>query len=112
MRLQGFRCFECNGAAHHAHHVIPFSQGGTRTVPLCESCHSKVHGLDMSDHSRLTKEGLKRARAAGKRVGRPRKPMPEAEILADFQAGVSIKELAVKFEASRIMIWRICAGVR
>lgn len=37
-------CFECGNPASHHHHVIPRSLGGTKTVPLCESCHPRAHG--------------------------------------------------------------------
>jgi 5-methylcytosine-specific restriction endonuclease McrA len=37
-------CFECGAPAAHQHHVVPRSLGGTKTVPLCEGCHGKVHG--------------------------------------------------------------------
>jgi len=36
-------CFECGRPSAHNHHVIPKIRGGTKTVPLCLSCHGKVH---------------------------------------------------------------------
>jgi len=39
-------CFECGGLAEHEHHVVPESLGGTKTVPLCRSCHALAHGVD------------------------------------------------------------------
>lgn len=36
-------CFECDAPATCEHHVVPRSYGGTRTVPLCDRCHSLVH---------------------------------------------------------------------
>ena len=54
-------CFECDiNTAHHNHHVIPRSLGGTKTIPLCTECHGKVHGLNFKDHGILTKAGLKK----------------------------------------------------
>lgn len=38
-------CFECGGVAHHQHHVVPRSQGGTKTIPLCVTCHGLAHGM-------------------------------------------------------------------
>jgi hypothetical protein len=38
-------CFECGQKAKEKHHLIPKSLGGTRTVPLCGSCHCKIHGV-------------------------------------------------------------------
>lgn len=62
-------CFECDAPADHMHHVVPRVLGGTRTIPLCESCHGKVHSRDMTGHRRLTKAGLDAKRAKGERVG-------------------------------------------
>lgn len=70
-RTSGYRCFECNEPAAHAHHIVPFSLGGTRTIPLCETCHGKVHGIDWEGHGALIQAGLKRAVAQGKVLGRP-----------------------------------------
>jgi len=63
-------CFECGGTAAHDHHVVPRSLGGTKTVPLCEGCHGKVHGTNMKT-SALSRLGLARAKAAGVKLGAP-----------------------------------------
>ncbi len=58
----------------HNHHVVPRSRGGTKTVPLCEGCHGKAHGLDektWTDHGKLTRAGLARAKVRGVKLGRP-----------------------------------------
>lgn len=56
------KCFECGNPATENHHVIPKSLGGTKTVPLCSSCHMKIHGLDNTrraeSHIENTKRGL------------------------------------------------------
>jgi hypothetical protein len=39
-------CFECGAPAECHHHVVPRVFGGTKTVPLCDGCHSKAHGVD------------------------------------------------------------------
>jgi len=66
-------CFECGTDDDlHAHHVVPKSRGGKKTVLLCVACHSKAHHRDKNMHtSALTKIGLRKARASGKRLGRP-----------------------------------------
>lgn len=37
------KCFECECPATINHHVVPQTKGGTKTVPLCNECHSLVH---------------------------------------------------------------------
>lgn len=68
------KCWECEieGAPLHNHHPVPRSRGGTKTIPLCESCHSKAHHRKKNmNTSRLTREGLVRARARGVKLGNP-----------------------------------------
>lgn len=54
------------------HHILPRALGGTdiptNLVSICLDCHSKIHGKSMA-HSTLTKLGLERAKAAGKKLG-------------------------------------------
>ncbi len=64
-------CFECGDVATEMHHVVPQSLGGTKKVPLCPTCHGKVHGMRRTDIRRLTAQGLERARARGVRLGGP-----------------------------------------
>lgn len=66
-------CFECEGEATERHHVVPKSKGGTKTVNLCHKCHGLVHGLRRLNISELTKLGMAKARALGRRLGSPRK---------------------------------------
>lgn len=65
-------CFECgcDGEIHY-HHVVPKILGGTKTVPLCLTCHGKVHGVDFLNHKKLTKEGLANAKKRGVKLGSP-----------------------------------------
>ena len=66
-------CFECGEATLlHKHHVVPLSLGGTQVVELCEGCHGKVHGIDFTKHSELTKIGLQAARDRGVVLGNPK----------------------------------------
>jgi hypothetical protein len=54
------------------HHLYPKSQGcpDDLMVPLCYSCHRRAHGLQTNiNHSKLTKEGLKRAKDRGVKLG-------------------------------------------
>ena len=47
LSFYGGRCYMCNGHATDVHHVLPRRYGGTdhplNVVPLCKSCHIKVH---------------------------------------------------------------------
>lgn len=64
-------CFECNSKKRLTnHHVVPRVLGGKNTVPLCSSCHGKVHNRKSMSHSALTKAGLTRLRNIGKRFSR------------------------------------------
>ncbi len=62
-------CFEYGATAEHEHHVIPRSLGGTRTVPVCGACHSKVHSVSLTDVRRLTAVALAAKRARGEVSG-------------------------------------------
>jgi hypothetical protein len=65
-------CFECgcDGEIHY-HHVVPKILGGTKTVPLCSSCHGKVHGINFINHGELTRQGLANAKKRGVKLGKP-----------------------------------------
>ncbi len=64
------KCFECDSLADYEHHVVPRIKGGTKTVPLCGSCHSKVHGSkNLLSISSLTKQALAEKMRRGERVG-------------------------------------------
>ena len=62
-------CFECNNPADENHHVVPKSKGGTKTVPLCHSCHGLVHGVNRLNISTLTKAALTAKKARGEKLG-------------------------------------------
>ena len=62
-------CFECGLEAEHEHHVVPRSKGGTKTVPLCTSCHGKVHGCKLLNNSKLIKDALQAAKRRGVHLG-------------------------------------------
>ena len=53
------KCFECNNPAQVNHHVVPKVLGGTQTIPLCNECHSKVHGKDFIQLAKLKENKLK-----------------------------------------------------
>lgn len=90
MSRKGFRCFECDAAAKHAHHIVPLVLGGKRTIPLCEECHSKVHEQDFTNHSELTRIGVQKAREAGGNHGRP-------VIEVDFKKVTKLRKRGLKY---------------
>ena len=67
------------------HHITPTVLGGKNTeenlICLCRKCHHFIHycnpmvrfGKTALCHKQLTREGLKKAAAQGKKLGRPRK---------------------------------------
>lgn len=72
IEIDSTKCFECGNESHEQHHVIPKSRGGKKTIPICSTCHGKVHNIKRSDnHSRLTKEALQKAKKRGVKLGKP-----------------------------------------
>jgi hypothetical protein len=65
-------------------------KGGSKTIPLCLECHSKVHGLKAMAHAELTKMGLEAAKASGVLLGSHR---PGAHRLT---GGASLADIARK----------------
>jgi hypothetical protein len=67
-------CNTCGSACEElqTHHILPKALGGTdlatNLIDICLGCHSKIHSRSMT-HSALTKLGLARAKAAGKKLG-------------------------------------------
>ena len=53
------KCFECGEPAQANHHVVPKILGGTKTIPLCDDCHSKVHDKDLTSMRKLTTDLFK-----------------------------------------------------
>ena len=87
-------CFECKADTKGTHHVIPVSLGGTKVIPLCETCHSLVHGGVIN--SGLIKEGLRKARENKIKLGAPIKITSEIALKASKMKsdGLSYKEIA------------------
>jgi len=67
-------CVECGCDKNVIkHHIIPKSRGGVFTIFLCQACHDKCHEIKPRNISlsQLTKDGLKRAKNKGVRLGNP-----------------------------------------
>jgi 5-methylcytosine-specific restriction endonuclease McrA len=71
---KGGLCFICKKyPSQEVHHLIPKSllSPFNEFIGICSRCHGLVHDFSRKDnHSRLTKEGLERARLNGKKLGR------------------------------------------
>ena len=64
------KCFECDSTENiEHHHVVPQILGGTKTIPLCSSCHSKVHDRKETTISKLTRKALALKKANGFKTG-------------------------------------------
>jgi transposase-like protein len=87
-------CFECGSSEHiHQHHIIPKSLGGTKTIPLCATCHGKVHQKDFVKFSNLAKEGIKRYVANGGKLGRKEGTIESIEKFMSKPINIEIKQL-------------------
>ena len=64
-------CWECRTAGEiHQHHPVPRSRGGTRTIPLCLTCHGKAHHRDGAmSTSALVSAALQAKKARGEALG-------------------------------------------
>jgi hypothetical protein len=98
------KCFECNSTSNIVnHHVIPQSLGGKNTIPLCQPCHDKVHGVKPRNMSlsNLTKQGLQKAKQRGVKLGSPN---PEKSIKF-MNEGASKAKKEFRIKMSPIIIY-------
>jgi hypothetical protein len=103
-------CFECMAETKGTHHVIPVSLGGTKVIPLCEECHSRVHGGVIS--GRLIREGIGAALARGVKFGAPIKATPDIRLkcLSLRRCGKTYKQIALELNISTGLISAILKG--
>lgn len=94
----GYGCYECGRRAQVAHHIIPHSLGGRRTIPLCNRCHKKIHGHGAEQHSLLTKKGMARAKAAGKTFGPKPVDVDLDEVEKMYTSGSTWSEISAHFK--------------
>ncbi len=87
-------CFECGDTENiHQHHVIPKSLGGTKTIPLCETCHGRVHQKDLVKFNNLAKQGRKRYVENGGKLGRKEGSAESIETFMGKPVNIEIKRL-------------------
>lgn len=60
------KCLECGAKTDHFHHPVPKVLGGVTTIPVCHECHGLIHGMDFTEHSELTKAGMRKAAEEGR----------------------------------------------
>lgn len=109
------KCFECENVAKHNHHVVPKIYGGTKTVPLCELCHGKVHGLHFEGHGELIKAGLRNAKERGVSLGRPKGSTEDnkrylekyKDVVESLNNGMSIRKAAKKHRIGTSTVQRV-----
>lgn len=50
-------CFECGATESITyHHIVPYSKGGRKTIPICERCHGLIHGENYLKLEKLRKD--------------------------------------------------------
>jgi hypothetical protein len=120
-------CFECGtGEYIQQHHVVPRSLGGTKTIPLCDSCHAKVHGRDFIHRDpvhwrELIRQGRERYVENGGKFGRPHgtyedydvfinKPKNKA-IISLLEQGLSVRKIAKEVNCSTSTVCKVNAAV-
>jgi transposase-like protein len=87
-------CFECNSIDNiHQHHIIPKSLGGIKTIPLCNSCHGKVHQKDFVKFHHLAQLGRERYKANGGKFGRKVGSMESVETFMEKPINKEIAKL-------------------
>ena len=95
------QCFECGSPATQDHHVVPYCLGGRNKIPLCDSCHGKVH----SPESTISTSKLARFTRSG------RKPSKVDVVLFERiwlrRNDLSLEQAARKFGVSRQTVHRI-----
>lgn len=74
----------CTSVADDKHHIGGF---GSPMIWICKACHGRIHGVAWnSDHERLTREGLAKAKAAGRIGGNPKLRSHDPEMIAKITA--------------------------
>jgi hypothetical protein len=102
-------CFECGSLSEQNHHIIPKIYGGIKTIPLCQKCHDKIHGVTRLNINKLTKDALdrKRIREPNHKFGSPQNLTNEAR-----SKGWASTKLKARTDPSVIMAYSIIKPMR
>ena len=98
-------CFECGVPADYDHHVIPKSQGGRKTVPLCRDC--QIAALTMVP---IIPIDIPVCTRPAKSAGEWSTKLTAAQVLeirTKYAKGTSQTALSKMYEVSNVAIHRI-----
>jgi hypothetical protein len=115
MMKENTPCFEYGEPAVFNHHVIPKSQGGKHTVPLCPACHGIVHSRTFTvNYREIIKQAMARAKARGVQSGPKHKltPLQVTTLREQRAAGVLIKDLMLQYGLSKASVYRYLDGMQ
>lgn len=101
------------------HHFVPRSSGGgdgeKNMLTLCAGCHSTIHEMRVGrrlNHAETIRAGLQRAKAQGKRLGRPMVAADkETAVRASLKAGNGILKTAAMVGVGSSVVQRIRADM-
>lgn len=102
-------CINCGDKADHMHHVVPKVLGGeegSNLVPLCGSCHDKVHDTSHLKLKALQRAGIEKAKKEGKYKGR-QATINRLEICYWNSQGLSQYKIAKQMKISRMTVHRV-----
>lgn len=94
------------------HHILPRSMGGldepSNIIRLCVECHSKIHHMGSTRIANLVKEGITKAKLAGKKLGPPfkmdMKKLEKAKSM--LNQGIKMRQIELETGLSRTTIYR------
>jgi hypothetical protein len=119
-RMSLIRVCACCDSTHQVerHHLYSVKDGcpDDLQIWLCRVCHERVRGMQTGgpNHNRRLREGMARAKAAGKHIGRRHTLEPEQRIEAArlHQDGMSLSAIAARFGCGRTVAHRAVVAHR
>ncbi len=81
-------------------------------ITVCSYHHNILHGIvkfQAAEHSRLVREGIKKAQSQGKKMGRPASPIHEKkeEIIQKHLNGASIRSLSSEYNCGVGTVYKV-----